>query len=391
MGLKSKLLKIILPFIIVLAGVAVMAVLISSRPAPKKEVKKDSRALVRVLKVTKEDRQVLVQGTGIVQAAREVTVIPRVSGRVTYISESLVPGGFFRKGDLLFEIEDVDYRLAVERAKAARAKAEYNLATVESSARIARTEWERISKDNPAEPNPLVLYEPQLKNARTALTSAIAALKQAELNLERTRILAPFNCRVHSEKIDSGQFIRAGSLVAVLTGADTAEIIVPLPLDELHWLNIPRGGAERGSQATVELKAGNRTYRWQGRLVRSLGEVDPKSHMAKVVVAVNDPYGLTGKKDIDLAVGTFVEVQLKGAMLKGVIVIPRYAFRENSTVWVMDETNRLRIKKVAPLRIQGEYVLIKEGLDSGDSVVLTTLSGAADSMKLQPVKEGAGP
>jgi multidrug resistance efflux pump len=67
-----------------------------------------------------------------------------VSGQVVEISPSLVVGGFFRQGDLLFRVEQADYRLAVDRARAALAKAEFDLATVEGQARVARQEWGRL-------------------------------------------------------------------------------------------------------------------------------------------------------------------------------------------------------------------------------------------------------
>ena len=380
---RNKLLKIVLPLVIVLAGAAVMSVLVSRRPAPVKEVKEEPRALVRVLEVKRENRRVFVSGTGTVQAAQEVTIIPQVSGRVTRVAASMAAGRFFHKGDLLFEIDDADYQLALEQAKATRARAEYELARVESSARIARQEWKRM-KDETA-PNPLVLYEPQMKNARAALDSASAALRQAELNLERTRILSPFNSIVHSEQIEPGQFVRAGNSVAVVTGTDTAEIAIPLSLDEIGWLDIPRSPLEHGSPAFVSISAGGKTYKWQGQVVRSLGKIDPKTHMAKIVVAVKDPYGLASRKDMDLAVGTFVAVKLSGKMLKGVIAIPRDALREGSFVWVMDEEKRLRIKKVTPLRMEYEEVLLKDSLKEGELVVMTTLSGAVDGMKLRVV------
>jgi RND family efflux transporter MFP subunit len=389
MSRKTILLKITLPVIIIIFGVGVMAALVANRPTPKKETKEDPGALVRVLEVKKEDHKVTVKGTGTVQAAQEVTVIPQVSGRVTKIAPSFVAGGLFKKGGLLFEIEETDYLLALQRAEAARARAEYDLATIESQARVARTEWERLNGDAPGEPNPLVVYEPQLKKAMAELASAEAAIEQARLDLARTKVRAPFNCRVRSEDIDPGQYVRAGNSVAILAGTDVAEIDVPMSLDELHWVDIPRRVGEKGSQAAVSVNIGGSTYRWQGRVVRSLGEVDPKGRMMHVVVTVNDPYGL-GRKDDDrpaLAMGTFVDVYLEGNVLSDIVSIPRTAFRENSTVWTMDAENRLRIQEVAPLRIERKEVLISEGLNDGDVVVLTTLSGAADGMKLRPLEE----
>jgi RND family efflux transporter MFP subunit len=389
MSWRKKYLKTALPFFIVLFGAGVMAALVSSRPEPKKETKGDPGALVRVLKVKKDDRGITVEGTGTVRAAREVTVIPQVSGRVTHVAPSFVSGGFFRQGGLLFEIEDTDYLLALERARAAKAAADYELATIEGQARVARSEWERLNNGNGEEPNPLVVYGPQLKSARAAAASAEAGIKQAETDLGRTRVRAPFNARVRSENIDVGQYVRAGNSVAVLAGTDTAEIVVPLGLEELGWLDIPGRPGRKGSPATVSVDVGGSEHRWRGRVVRSMGEMDPKSRMMQIVAAVDDPYGLrngNGPRPA-LAVGAFVDVLLEGRTLTGVYAIPRTALRDGSTVWTVDGQNKLRIRKVVPLRVERREVVIAEGLNDGDTVVLTTLSGAADGMKLRLVRE----
>lgn len=390
MSYKTKFLKIAVPLLIIIFGIVIMVTLVSRRPAPNREIRNDPGVLVQVFRAEKKNTEITVKGTGTVEAAQEVSVIPQVSGLVVHISPHLHVGGFFRTNDTLFKIEDTDYKLALERAIAARAKAEYELATIESQARIARAEWERINKDKQSPPNPLVVYEPQLKNAQAALASAEADVKKAELDLERTKIRAAFNSRVRSENIDIGQYVRTGTSVAVLSGTDTAEIVVPLPLDDLRWLSIPRSGDKiKGSQASVGLNVGGKWYDWHGHVVRSTGEVDPKSRMMQIVVEIHDPYGLTEKKDRArpaLAVGTFVDVLIKGRTVKDVFTIPRTAFRDNSTVWVMDSTNKLKIRKVVPLRIEKQEVIIAEGIGEEDMIVVTNVSGAADGMKLRPMK-----
>jgi RND family efflux transporter MFP subunit len=393
MSLRSIILKVILPFVIIGAGAAVMVIMVASRQEPRREARKDPGVLVEVMRVKKADHRVTVKGTGTVQPAQEISVVPQVGGRITSVSPSLVAGGFFRKGELLFSIEDTDYRLALERAEAARAKAEYELATIESQAGVARVEWERLYEESAEEPNPLVLYEPQLKNARAALASASSSVRQAEIDLERTRVSAPFNSRVRSEEIDLGQYVRAGTGVAVLAGTDTAEIAVPLPLDELRWLSIPKNGSDgSGSSASVRLSVGGVLYEWQGRVIRSTGEVDPGSRMMNVVVEVKDPYGLQGRRDgrPPLAAGAFVDVHLAGTTLSDVFTIPRRAFRDNAQVWAVHGDDTLRIRNVTPLRVEREVVVIGEGLAEGDRLVLTTVSGAADGMRLRPMEEGSG-
>jgi RND family efflux transporter MFP subunit len=390
MSVKTTVLKIIIPSGLILIGITIMLTFIAKRPVPKREVKGTPGILVEVITVKKKNISILVKGTGTVEAAQEISVIPEVSGRITHISPSMVVGGFFRRGETLFEIEDTDYRLALEQAVATRTKAEYELATIESHARIARTEWERLYKNSDIPPNPLALYEPQLKNAKAALASASAAVKQAEVDLERTKVHAFFNSRVRSEDIDTGQYVRTGNSVAVLSGTDTAEIIVPLQLEELRWLDIPGPeDSERVSPAFVYVTIGGKQFQWKGFVTRSTGEVDQKNRMIQVVVEIQDPYGLADKSEPErpaLATGTFVQVRIQGKILENVAVIPRRAIREDSTVWIMDRESKLRIQKVVPVRIERDEVIVAEGLEGGDRIILTNISGAADGMNLRLMK-----
>ncbi len=388
MSARNKLIKILLPLAILSAGFALMLIMIMNRTAPRKEVKEDLGALVEVISIKSQGYQVQVSGTGTVQARRETSITPQVSGRVMYVSPSFVSGGFFKKGELLFEIEKIDFELNVERAGAAIAKAELELIREESNARVARQEWDRL-KNKSVEPNPLVLYEPQLKQAKANVASAEASLKQARLELERTHIYAPFNCRVRSEEIELGQYVRSGISIGIVAGTDNAEIIIPLAMDELHWLKIPRQGSHlSGSEAAIRIISGNKVYTWAGKIVRSLGEVDERGRMARVVVLIDDPYSLKKKiiKGVpDLEVGMFVEVDLKGEMLENVFRLPRNAIRENDTVWTVDDDNKLHIKPVTIIRRERMNILVGSGLSDGERLVLTTVMGAAEGMKLRTI------
>ena len=391
MSRKSILLKIALPIVVILAGLAGMQIMVHSRAAPKKEVKESRGFLVEVKSVTRENLPVVVMGTGTVGSRQEASITPQVNGRVTYLAPGFVVGGLFRKGDLLFRIEDTDYRLAIDGAKAALAKAEFDLATVEGQAHVARIEWERLHLAETKEPSPLVLYEPQLKNARASVDSAKAGLSQAELDLARTSVYAPFPCLVRSEEIDLGQYVTVGKSVATVAGTGAAEIVVPLPLEEMQWITIPRKGSNgNGSKALVKLAVGDQVLTWKGRVVRSLGEVDPRGRMARVVVGVADPYNLQrggDSKRQDLEIGMFVDVEIIGKTLSGVFAVPRSALRDGDTVWKMDEEGRLRVTPVTVVRRERDTVILRDGFEEGDMVVLTNISGAAEGMQLRLAEE----
>ncbi len=392
MSFREKTLKIGLPFLILLIGAAVTVALVKGRGAPEKKERVERGALVKTITAEESSHRVTIDSTGTVQPRREVTIAPQVSGQVVSVAPDFIAGGFFGKGELLFKVEPLDYELALEQARATLAKREYDLSSVESRARIARQEWDRLKSDREPPLNSLALYEPQLKDARANLTSARAALKQAELNLSRTTVTAPFNGVVRSENIDLGQYVRSGSNVAVIAGTDAAEVIVPVEFSDLHWLEIPGpGGSGPGSAATVILNSTNRPYTWPGKIDRRLAEVDPKSRMVRLAVKIDDPYllrkgGAPGRPP--LAIGSFVEVVFRGTEMREVLALPRRALRQDSTVWVMTPDDLLEIRKVEIARLERNEVYVSGGLEPGERIILTNLTGAADGMKLRAVGQG---
>ena len=383
-----KMKRALLPFLVIVISLVLTFVLVKSRKTPKPHEAPHLGPLVEVGILTKANRQILVRGTGSAQSRYEVSITPQIKGRVSELSPQMVAGGTFQKGEMLFAIEDVDYQLAIAHAQATLAQAELELLRNENLADLARKEWHSLNSESDLEPNPLVVYEPQLKSARALRDAAQANVKQAELNLERTRVFAPFDCYVRSEQLEIGQFLNAGAPVATVAGIDQIEIVVPLPLEEIVWLQVPRKGTkQRGSLAKVELQSGGRTFHWQGEITRSLGEIDPRNRMARVVVTVNDPFPEdTEKANLlnDLLPGMFVNVQILGEELSDIISVPRGAMHDNDTIWVIDDENRLHIREVDILRRERDEVLIRSGLDANEKIVLTNLSGAAEGMLLRP-------
>ncbi len=383
-----KMKRALLPFLVIVIALVLTFVLVKSRKTPKPHEAPHLGPLVEVGILTKANRQILVSGTGSAQSRYEVSITPQIKGRVSELSPQMVAGGTFLKGELLFAIEDVDFQLAIAHAQANLAQAELELLRNENLADLARKEWHSLNGESALEPNPLVVYEPQLKSARALRDAAQANVKQAELNLQRTRVFAPFDCYVRSEQLEIGQFLNAGAPVATVAGIDQIEIVVPLPLEEIVWLQVPRKGAkQRGSLAKVELQSGGRTFHWQGEITRSLGEIDPRNRMARVVVTVNDPFTEdTEKANLlnDLLPGMFVNVQILGEELSDIISVPRGAMHDNDTIWVIDDENRLHIREVDILRRERDEVLIRSGVDANEKIVLTNLSGAAEGMLLRP-------
>ena len=112
--------------------------------------------------------------------------------------------------------------------------------------------------------------------------------EQAEENLNRTVLRAPFDGVVKAENVDIGQFASRGQPIATLYASDTVEVRLPIADRQLAFLNLPTlrtGNLPEAQQPSVTLTAeyGGRTLNWVGNIVRTEAEIDTRK-----------PYGATG-------------------------------------------------------------------------------------------------
>jgi RND family efflux transporter MFP subunit len=217
----------------------------------------------------------------------------------------------------------------------------------------------------------------------------MAAREQAERDLARTEVRAPFDGRVRDERVDVGQFVSRGVSVGTLYAVDFAEVRLPVPDEELAFLDLPLvwpGELPAGEGPEVRLVArfGGDEHEWLGRVVRTEGEIDPRSRMVHVVARVEDPYGrraAAGRPP--LAVGLFVQAHIRGKLARAVALLPRAALRESGQVLVVDAAGRLRFRDVDVLRAQRDEVVIRAGLADGERVSLSPLTTVVDGMRVR--------
>jgi len=377
--MSPKALKLVIPAIVLIAGVAVAALIASARKAPPRVDRPPLGPLVDVIQTEVSDVPVVVSGHGEVVARVSVDIVPQVMGQVVGVHPSLVAGGFFKTGEVLVVIDPRDYDLAVERAQAAVARAKVTLEREEAEADVAREEWDGLHPGE--EPTGLVVREPQIRQAEAEYAAAVADLNVAKLNLERTRISLPFDGVVVSESVDVGQFVGNGSRLATVYGTDVVEVRVPLDSKELAWFDVPTGRGTVGPRAEMSVKLGGRDITWDGRVTRMEAQVDQISRMIHVVVEVADPYETTSNRP-PLLPGTFVDVSIFGRTLDGVVALPRYAIREGNRVWVYED-GVLRVRGVEVLRADRQQSLVGSGLEGGDLVVVSSLDAVTDGMKVR--------
>lgn len=386
--------KFVYPVLVIVGGLLAAFVVVRSRPEVQREEEVTPPPLVRVLEVRTQDVPLDVRSQGTVRPHTESTLVAQVGGRIVSVSPHFAEGGFFRRGEVLVTIDPQDYRLAVSQAQAQVAQARTRLERERAEAEIAREEWEDLGT---GEPSPLTLREPQLAEARAALEAAEANLEQAELNLKRTTIEAPYAGRVRAKRADLGQFVTPGTPLAEVFGSDHAEIRLPIPKDQLAFLDVDLGESAPGPRVKLFAEIGGMPRSWDARVVRTGGEIDPQTRMLPVFARVDDPFRRLGRGADPgapgapvLPMGLFVEAEVEGKIAPGAVVLPRSAVRHGEEVLVVDDQDRLRFRPVEVLRAQGDTVVIGKGLADGEKVVVSQMETPVEGMVVRHVLEEPG-
>ena len=381
-----RTLQVLLPIAVVVAAVIGARTMVALKPEAPTRPPEVTIPLVRVLEVELTDTTFTVHTQGTVEPRTESQLVPEVSGRIVEVSPSFVAGGFFEPGDPLFRIEPYDYEKALVQREAEIESARLRIVQEEAEAEVAQWGWDRIGT---GQARALTLREPQIASAKAGLAAAEANLDTARRNLERTEVRAPYAGRVREKNVDVGQFVMVGTPVARIYAVDAAEIRLPLPDDQLAFLDLPlnyRGesGRVRGPRVTLRVKFAGRTHAWEGRIVRTEGEIDPRTRMVHVVAEVQNPYGRGADPTRPpLAAGMFVEAEIDGRVVENVAVLPRAALRGTDQVLIVDDENRLRFRTIDVLRTTIDEVIVQGGLASGERVNLSPLEAVSDGMQVR--------
>ena len=375
---KQRLLP---PLIILGAGIIAGGLIVLGEEAVKTPPEV-TPTLVQAQTVIPEDTSVTVQATGTVQPAREVALVPQVAGRVVEISDNLVPGGRVQQGELLAMIEQRDYLAAHAQAQSQLRQAELELELERGRAATAQREWDILEAggDAPSRSR-LALREPHMEVARARLRAAQAAVRQAEGNLGRTRLKAPFNAVVVQENLDVGQVVGPAGAVAKLVGTDMLWVTVSVSITDLDKLDLP-SGASPGSPAEVIQRLGNgKKVIHTGRLLRLAGQLDAQTRQAQVTVAVDRPFDPVDGA-IPLLPGAYVEVRMQGRPVPAAFRIPRAALHSGDTVWLVVE-DALAPRQVTVSGGDEQHVLISSGLNEADTLVTSPLSLPVEGQPVQ--------
>lgn len=336
---------------------------------------------VTVVELQRSDFPVTITSEGVVKAHNSTSLTPRVSGRVLSINPEFESGGFFKKDDILLELDPTDFDAAVAAAEARLARADAALAQEIARGEQARADWKDLGYEG--EPSSLVLREPQMREAKANFKAATADLESAHRDLDRCQVRAPYDGCVLDRLVGLGQSVSPGTQLGEIFSTDYAEIRLALASPDLPYFSLPEEQEEEIHVTifdALDLESGKT---WEGRVVRTEGALAESSRELFVVGRVVDPYGLEADHP-PLRIGQPVHAEINGRVLEDVFVLPRASLRGPSEVILLDpEELTITRTEINPVWSDAGHVVVRDELPEGWLLVTSSLSYAADGSKVE--------
>jgi RND family efflux transporter MFP subunit len=383
---RRWVINIVLSIALITAGIAGAAYISKTSPKARKRSPAKMLPMVQVINVQPVEERILVPAMGTVIPAREIVLESRVAGEIVSLHPEFTVGGYLKKGSEVLQIDPQDYKLALTLAKAKVKDAESKLKILQAEAAAAKDEWREINRNRTGkknnEPSPLLIKKPQLTAAQAMLVAEKADVEKAQLNLARTKISAPFNAIVRAKHVDIGSQVSGQDQLAELVGTDEYWIQASLPVDRLNWIMIPHNSGEAGAKVRIFYRNG---FELNGSIIKLLGELGAEGRMARVLVEIKDPLGLnsTEKNRPPLLIGEYVRLEIEGRKLKNVYRLPRTALRDNTRIWLVSKDGKLEIRNVETLWRDAQTVLLTDGIQPGERLIVSDLSKPVNGMQLQ--------
>lgn len=356
---------------IVLGAYMLSAKLIEAKKPKKSKVPVVVIPVVDTKEVTKGVHQPAVMSFGTVQSYDETVLIPQVSGRVLSVSENFRVGETVHKGEVVVVIDDTDFQAELAGEKANLILQQSALAEEEVRSEQAAADW-TASGRSLADASDFVLRKPQMLAALANIQSVEVAMKIAETNIKRAKIVVPYDAIVTERTTSVGGLANPQTSLGRLVATAKAEVRIPLTAEQKARVKFSK---DVKTMVTLKMPS-DESIVWKAELSRVEPTLDPLNQVSYIIATVNDPYGLESDDATELSVGSFVNVVLPAIEISDAYEVPEAALVNDQFVWVVNEESRLR--KVRAKRLQSSdglaYIQIEEEFAAPIRVVTRPLS-----------------
>ena len=332
---------------------------------------------VRVSEVTRGDFAVYFKALGTVTALNTINVRSRVGGELVkvYFKE----GQMVKAGELLAEIDPRSYQNALLQAEGTLMQNQAQL----KNAQVDVQRYRGLYAEDSIAKQTLDTAEALVSQYQGTVKTNQAAVNDAKLNLEFTKIRAPISGRVGLRQLDVGNLVAANDTTALVVITQTEPIVVSFTLPENNLalvLERYRSGAKLPVQAwnrgdTKELAVG------------VLSSIDNQIDITTGTLKFK---ALFENRDQALFPNQFVNVHMLADTLKDVVLAPTAAIQygtNGSFVYALDGDKKVKIRSVKVGATDGDITVIEDGLAPGDRVVLEGTDRLRDGGAVEVVND----
>lgn len=374
---KSILMKVGAAIAILGVGVGIMFLLSSTKAeANKREVEPPVRKVETMIPQFK-DIPFLVKGNGMVESSGSIDMYGTVSGTVTYSFNDLISGTSVIKDELLLKIDSRQAENTLNLARAELIKAVASIVPqFKTGTDDLHNKWNNYlntlnfsTADTRAIPEVTSSRE-KLLISTYGIYSAYYNVKNAEIQLEKHSIIAPFDGYISGDSVVENSYISAGQALFTLVDAENLKVSVPLTVDQLGQIDVTDK-----PEVSIHSSMGN-GMEIKGKLISKDVQMDRSSQMMNVYIEFANP-------DLDsrFAPGNYVDISIAALVLTNTAAVPRYVVIDNSFVYTYKD-NLLSRENISIRAVSDDTVFIENTIPSDTKIITTILQKPLIGMKL---------
>ncbi|MEN7547518.1 HlyD family efflux transporter periplasmic adaptor subunit [Rapidithrix thailandica] len=355
---------------IIVGAYFLMGLLASMKEEPPKKVQVEPKKFVKTQPVQYSDTQTEIVAFGRVESAQQLDLVSEVSGRIISSKVPIKVGQNFRKGALLFTIDDPEERLKLKSSKSNFLKL---LASILPDFKIdypqSYNQWyeyfKSVELDQPLPDLPQVNSDAEKTYLATRdVFSTYYTIKSTEARHQKFNLYAPYNGSITEVFQEVGSVVSNGMRIARIIKTDHLELKVPVEANNIKWVRT-------GSKAFISTE--DASQQWEGRIVRIGDVVNQNTQSIDVFIAI-----ISGKYPI--FDGLYLKATVPGSTVKESMVMPRNAVFNGNQVYVIEQDSILKVKEVDIHKINQETIVFS-GLEPGADLVWEPLINAYNNMK----------
>lgn len=432
--------KILIPLLVIVGTVFLAKYLLATGPKAKKKPFVKKLSIVEIMTLKKSNYSVTIKASGIVRAGTQTNLVAEVSGRITKISDTFLEGNYFKKNQILLNIDNANYKNSLAIAESDVTSSHASLAQIleeeKSTQRSLRLSQKNLSLGQKEVQRIRSLWKKRLiarsvldaeeqklnqlqqkqedlqgrlnsfksrKHSVEAKTSATKTrVKQEQLNLSKTMIKAPYSGRVFNKNVDVGQFVAKGGSLGKIYATDFVYVDLPLTLFKYELLGLAENfqNANQANQnkekhfpevlftsPTVLNTAKKKRSQWKGRIVRTSAALDEDSRQIKVIAKIRKPFERGETNSVPIRVGQYLDAKIKGRTFQQVYVLSPATVRQNKEILLL-KNNKVHIVPVEVLwNSEKETVIRSDEKIEGEALIITAMNQASEGMEVITVEE----